>query len=491
VKNHLAILCVLCWPLLLQAQPGPAPASGTAAPETDKTEQMLRRLREALTNTPSGKSTNAAVPKAQSSPSPTVQPAQANPPIANPPVVNPPSNPGPVTPVGMAIPVRGVSTNAAGPASAAARTNLVTPSAPQMGVPPVRNVPNRPPVTFGAQPGTPNPAGPQLPGMGAPAPAPAAAAAGGLANTNLNVAANFDPNENIPAGAIQVQGMEPDQFFEIYSQVSGRTVIRPYTLQGLQKITLKAATDWTRREAVFAMDSVLAQNGVAMIPVGDKFVKAVPKDLAPSEGAAPTKVTDDYADAEPFVTQVVELRVVKPSDVQQLLGTFSKNPQGLTPFDATMTLVIRDYASNVKRMLEVIHKIDTSPKEPDYKLEAIPVKYGKVIDLYSTMQALISGGGAGGAGTGTASQLGRSGAGRYGGSGSRFGMGGGYGGGYGGGGYGSSYNRYGSSYGGGYGSSYGGGYAPYDESVERLSPMQAATPTPTTTPRTSVGDAPI
>ena len=67
-------------------------------------------------------------------------------------------------------------------------------------------------------------------------------------------------------------------------------------------------------------------------------------------------------------------------------------------------------------------------------------------------------------------------------------MGGGYGGGgYGGGGYGgSSYGGAGRSYG-GYGG--GGGMYPYEESVERLSPMQAATPQPATGARTSVGAA--
>jgi general secretion pathway protein D len=309
----------------------------------------------------------------------------------------------------------------------------------------------------------------------------------------VTVASNLDPNEMILAGAVQVQGMDPDQFFDLYSQISGRTVIRPYTLQGLQKITLKAATDWTRQEAVFAMDSVLAQNGVAMIPVGEKFVKAVPNQFAATEGAAPSKVTPtDYADGEQFITQVVELKVVKPSDLQQLLSSFTKSPQGITAFDATQTLVIRDYASNVKRMLALIKSIDVAPKESEFKLEAIPIKYGKVGDLYSTMQALISSGG-GGAAPAQTGQNGRiQGSGRVGGGGRGYG-GGGYGG-YGGGGYGGYGGGYGSSYGSSYGRSYGGyggGYAPYDESIERLTPQQVATPTPTATSGTrgSVGAA--
>ena len=122
----------------------------------------------------------------------------------------------------------------------------------------------------------------------------------------------------------------------------------------------------------------MAQNQIAMIPIGDKFVKAVPMQFAATEGAAPSKVKPvDYAESEPFITQVVELKVVKPTELQQLLSTFTKSPQGITAFDGTQTIVIRDYASNVKRMLEVIRSVDIAPKEPDYHLEAIPVNTGR------------------------------------------------------------------------------------------------------------------
>ncbi len=373
----------------------------------------------------------------------------------------------------------------------AARTNVVATNAPQaVPAPGTRPVPARPPTTVLQPPGVSAPGvGPAVPGaaVSLPGAAPGPGQAQPAADVPPPVATNLDPNEIIPAGTVQLQGMDPDQFFEIYSQISGRTVIRNYTLQGLQKITLKAATDWTRQEAVFAMDAVMAQNGVAMIPIGDKFVKAVPLQAAATEGAEPIKVQPtDYAEAEPFITQVIKLEVVKPTELQQLLSTFTKSPQGITAFDATQTLVLRDYASNVKRMLEVIKYVDVAPREPDYHLEAIPVKYGKVIDLYNTMQSLISGGGAAGtttAGTQPASSM--MARGRYGGTG-RYG---GYGGSYGG--YGGSYGGYGGSYG-GYGRSYGGygsGMYPYEESVERLSPMQATTPQPATGARTSVGAA--
>lgn len=185
--------------------------------------------------------------------------------------------------------------------------------------------------------------------------------------------------------------MSLDQFFEIYAMVSGRTVLRPYQLQAkYQQITLKAETDWTRQEAIYAMDTVLSLNDIAMIPVGEKFVKAVPFAVAALEGAELGKTNVVEAiEGEQFVTKIIELKSVKPSELSQLLATFTR-PNGVIAFDANNTLVLRDYASNVKRMMEVVKEVDVT-RDPDYKLEIIPIKYGKVEDLYNTMNSLITG----------------------------------------------------------------------------------------------------
>ena len=278
---------------------------------------------------------------------------------------------------------------------------------------------------------------------------------------------------------LQVQGMPLDQFFELYSMVSGRTVLRPYALQGApQGITLKAQTDWTKSEAIYAMDAVLSLNKIAMIPVGEKFVKALPEAEAPSTGGdLADGEGDELSLAEQFITKVVELKTLKPSELAQLLASFSKIANAVTAFDSNNTIVLREYTSNVKRMLEVIERVDV-PRESNYSLQVIPIKYGKVIDLYSTMSSLISGGGAaGGVGAATAATAaqgnfggasGYRGGSRLGGS-SRIGSygssRGGYGGGYGG-----------SSYGGGYGgSSYGGGgYRPYQATTRSAGSNQTS-----------------
>ena len=273
---------------------------------------------------------------------------------------------------------------------------------------------------------------------------------------------------DLEPGFINFKGAPLDQVFEIYQDLSGRTILRPYVLPA-QGITLFSASKWSKREAIQAIDSVLSLNGIVMIPLGDLFVKAVPAAQALLEGASIDKgKTSDLPDAEQFVTKVVTLKTAKASEVVQVVQSFAKTPNAVTPIESNNTLVLRDYASNIKRMMEVIEKIDVLP-EKDFKLEVIPIRYGKVTDIYATMSALISGAGGGGAtGSGfTGRGVGGGGAGGMGMSSGMGGgmmnrnrsMGGGYNsmnrGGYGGGGYNSGYNSGGYS-----GGSYGGGIYP-------------------------------
>src|SRR5439155_539534 len=228
-----------------------------------------------------------------------------------------------------------------------------------------------------------------------------------------------------------------DQIFEEYAEITGRTVLRSASLAATP-ITIITASPLTRKEAIQALDGALALNNISMIKQGEKFVKAVVAAEAPLHGAAISKLQDgEYPDAEQFDTHIVHLKVAKPSELAPLLATFTRIQGGIVPIESNQLLVIRDYASNIKRMLELIEQIDVTP-ESDYKLEVIPIKYGKVTDLYETMSALVSGGGGGGAYPGgartSATQQRRAGqlpgaggafgtSGRYGGFGSRGGTG--------------------------------------------------------------------
>ncbi|MCS1411562.1 MAG: Type II secretion system protein D [Verrucomicrobia subdivision 3 bacterium] len=255
--------------------------------------------------------------------------------------------------------------------------------------------------------------------------------------------------------------LEP--IFEMFSELTGKMVLYSPNVMGTVNL-VSGSVDLDRAEAIEAITSSLALSGIILIPLGEKFVKAVPAEEAIQHAPRFDNMDpNQLPDSGEFITRTVKLEQVKPSEAVEFLRPLTKMPDGLIPIDSSQTLLIHSDTATMKQLLEVLKSVDVVP-EFDYSLEVIPIRYSKVTDLFNTMSSLISGsaaagGFAGGAGNaGSAGNFGAFGGGGGGFGGSRGGRGsfnsfgrGGYGGGYGG--YGGSGGYYG-----------GGGYRPYQSS---------------------------
>ena len=201
---------------------------------------------------------------------------------------------------------------------------------------------------------------------------------------------------NQPSDSIVFKDQDLNVFLDqVYGPLVKRTVLRAQGLPQV-KISIDTQTELTEAEEIQMWDTVLALNGITMIPQGEKFVTAVPVAQALQEGARfSNKPADQYAEASQFVTHVVQLKHVAIEEAVPTITPFAKNANGIVALASTKTLVLRDYSINVKRMLEVLAKIDIEVEE-DFQLEVIPIKYGKVDEIYSTLTSVIGGGGVSG-----------------------------------------------------------------------------------------------
>jgi general secretion pathway protein D len=236
----------------------------------------------------------------------------------------------------------------------------------------------------------PNPPAPPAP----PAPAPPAPAASEPESDEAEDAP-LAMDAVIPMADLQLVNMPIEQFLKIYADYVNRTILRQSALPNLN-VTLEAQTPLTVEEAIQAMDSVLSLNGYTTIPVGEKFITFVPSANALQEGAAFTTVTaaEELPEANQFITHISQLKHILPSEAVPMLTPMAKNPAGIVALDVSKTLVLRDNSSNIKRMLELLQRIDIKPDE-DFKLKVIPIRYGKVEEIYASMQELITGSGGG------------------------------------------------------------------------------------------------
>ena len=195
------------------------------------------------------------------------------------------------------------------------------------------------------------------------------------------------PQEQIiPAGLIDFPAVPLETVLPIYAELVGKTILHAQLPPVV--ISLKTQTALTKTEAIQALDSVLAMNNITMIPVGDKFVKAVsgPQVFSAAEQFTTHEVTE-LPEADQFITHIAQLKYAKPSEVVVALTPFAQIPNGFVPIDSSGILIIRDYAGNVKRMLELLKQIDVTVPL-DYDSEVIPIKYALAADIASALSSL-------------------------------------------------------------------------------------------------------
>jgi general secretion pathway protein D len=233
----------------------------------------------------------------------------------------------------------------------------------------------------------------QMPGF-PPAPQPGGGVPNNAAQNNgaqNNNAAPDNSQEMIPPGLIDFQGVDVSQVLEVYAQLVERTLLRAGLPQA--QIVLKTETPLTKAEAIEALQAVLALNGIAVINVGDKFVKVLPtSDAGTAAEQFSTNNVNELPELGSYTTRIVQLKYVKPSLMVPIIQPFAKSPNAILPIDDNGILVLRDNSENIKRMMEMVKAVDVEvPAE--YTNEVIHIKYAMADDIANVLNSLESSGG--------------------------------------------------------------------------------------------------
>ena len=170
--------------------------------------------------------------------------------------------------------------------------------------------------------------------------------------------------DKVPAGSLRFLEADLQQVLDIYQELSGRTVLRPASLPAA-KTTLRTQTPLARREALQAMDTVLAQNGIAMVLMGTKFVRAVPVAQASTEGGPVVELpVDQLPESKSYMIREVHLKNADPTEVLPVLQPFAGLPNSIVAVRASKLIILRDFSINIRRMLELLPSLDVKPR-PD------------------------------------------------------------------------------------------------------------------------------
>lgn len=147
------------------------------------------------------------------------------------------------------------------------------------------------------------------------------------------------------------------QVLKIYGDVSGRTVLAGSLPDAT--ISLSNPKPLNRIEFLQLLDSILAQNHIAMVLSGDNAVKAVPAEKAQLE--SPPEITRPWAslpESSSMMMRTVHMHRLRPSETVTVLAPYAQLRGSMTPMDSEQVLILRDYAANIRQQLKLLEELD-------------------------------------------------------------------------------------------------------------------------------------
>ena len=212
------------------------------------------------------------------------------------------------------------------------------------------------------------------PGAGAAAPAPGAAKPGDEMVNQLML-----PDADI------------DTMLTALEQLTGRMVIRPQQLT-TATYNLKIKSAVTKAEAIVAIETSLALNGIGLSPLGDKYLKVINLQVVKQE--APELITGS-AFAQPATgkpaAKIFQLEFARAQEVQaQIAGSLNPLYGGAVVLQNANALLITDSISNLQRaelLLQTIDKPFTAGTKPKF----YQLRDAKASDLVNKLRGIITG----------------------------------------------------------------------------------------------------
>jgi len=189
-----------------------------------------------------------------------------------------------------------------------------------------------------------------------------------------------------PLQSLSFQDAPLDQVVELYREWTDRILIVQASLSA--KVTLKGRR-LTRDEAKQAIETVLAMNGIALVPMGDKFLKVVNIANARQEGMelTPFDPGESYTQADRLISQVIPLRYVIYSDVQPVIQHLMHGYGKVQYLERVNSLLVTDTSANIDRIVEVLETLDQPVEAIEPRIYQL--KYAKAGTVGGKIRELV------------------------------------------------------------------------------------------------------
>ena len=182
-----------------------------------------------------------------------------------------------------------------------------------------------------------------------------------------------------------------DSILDLLTILTGRSVLRPASLP-TATYNIKITKPIPKSEAVLAIQTVLALNGVGISPQGERFFVVTP--LTMTRASAPEMITGSAFDQPPsgkIAAKIFQLDFLRIAEfVGMIAGILNQQTGGASvQFPTANAVLITDSVSNLQRVEALLQIID-KPSLGGVKPKFYPVKFTKASDVVTKMRTILT-----------------------------------------------------------------------------------------------------
>ncbi|QGN53843.1 type II secretion system secretin GspD [Novosphingobium sp. Gsoil 351] len=187
---------------------------------------------------------------------------------------------------------------------------------------------------------------------------------------------------------LNVRDADVRAFVADAAEVTGRTFIVDGRVQG--KVSVVSDRPLSRSEYFEVFLSTLRANGLVAVPTGNGAFR-----IQPAEGAAsqPSRIGSKGAARNQMVTEVIRLRSIDAAQAVETLRPLVSREGSITANRAGRSLVLVDYADNVRRIRALLAQIDRTSVD---STQSIALDHAGAREIAAALTELIPAAGEGG-----------------------------------------------------------------------------------------------
>ncbi|WP_394663974.1 type II secretion system secretin GspD [uncultured Sphingomonas sp.] len=185
---------------------------------------------------------------------------------------------------------------------------------------------------------------------------------------------------------LNVRDADIRAFIADAAKVTGRTFIIDNRVNG--KVTVVTDRPLSKSEYFEIFLSTLRSNGLVAVPTSGGAFRVQPVDNAASQ---PSRIGAAGANRNAYVTEIIRLRAIDAPSALETVRPLVSAQGSVTANRAGNTLVVVDFADNIRRIREVVRRIDAD----NASTRVIALRNAGAREIATALQTLAGGGGGG------------------------------------------------------------------------------------------------